>query len=388
VKRVLHIAAAVLLAAAGVGLLVFIAHLNNASQRDFIGYWATGQQLVHGGDPYDGAAIFKVQQSAGFNRTEPLIMRNMPVAFFLAWPLGYFSANSGMIVWFVALLLSCVGSIRMIWNLHGRPNNSLHLLGYCFAPVMACLMFGQIGLFLLLGVVLFLTFQTKWPFLAGVSLLVLALKPHIFLPFAVALAVWMLTTKAWRMIAGATTALVASLLFAYVLAPHAWSQYSHMMKTGGALDEMIPVLSAYFRFLVDRHAVWLQFVPQCCACVWALWYFWTRRAHWDWLDHGLVVLLVGSMCTPYAWFTDESLLLPAVLAGVYRADASKRSIVPFGIVAGIAIIELVAHVPIIQFYFLWTTPAWLGWYLYATGRIGGRPKNVGVEGTVAGPAQG
>jgi hypothetical protein len=62
--------------------------------------------------------------------------------------------------------------------------------------------------------------------------------------------------------------------------------------------------------------------------------------------------------------------------------------VPFGIVAGVAIIELVAHVPIIQFYFLWTTPAWLGWYLYATGRIGGRPKNVGVEGTVAGPAQG
>jgi hypothetical protein len=45
--------------------------------------------------------------------------------------------------------------------------------------------------------------------------------------------------------------------------------------------------------------------------------------------------------------------------------------VPFGVVAGAAIIELVAHVPIIKFYFLWTTPAWLGWYLYATGTIGG-----------------
>jgi len=371
VKKVLHIAAAALLAAAGVGLLVFIAHLNNASQRDFIGYWATGQQLVHGGNPYDAAAIFQVQQSAGFNRTEPLIMRNMPVAFFLAWPLGFFSANSGMIVWFIALLLSCVGSIRMIWTLHGRPNNSLHLLGYCFAPVMACLMFGQIGLFLLLGVVLFLTFQRNWPFLAGISLLVLALKPHIFLPFSVALAGWMLTTRAYRMIAGAASALVASLLFAYVLDKNAWSQYSLMMHTGGALDEMIPALSAAFRFMVDRHAVWLQFLPQCCASMWALWYFWTRRECWDWLDHGLVVLLVGSMCTPYAWFTDESLLLPAVLAGVYRADASKRSIVPFGVVAGAAIIELVAHVPIIKFYFLWTTPAWLGWYLYATGTIGG-----------------
>jgi uncharacterized membrane protein (DUF106 family) len=66
------------------------------------------------------------------------------------------------------------------------------------------------------------------------------------------------------------------------------------------------------------------------------------------------------------------MLLPAVLAGVYRADASKRSIVPFGILAGAAIVELVAHVPITTWYFLWTTPAWLGWYLYASGRIGGR----------------
>jgi hypothetical protein len=74
---------------------------------------------------------------------------------------------------------------------------------------------------------------------------------------------------------------------------NAWAQYSQMMHTGGALDEMIPALSAYFRFLVDRNAVWLQFLPQCCASIWALWYFWTRRKRWDWLDHGLVVLLVS-----------------------------------------------------------------------------------------------
>jgi hypothetical protein len=38
---------------------------------------------------------------------------------------------------------------------------------------------------------------------------------------------------------------------------------------------------------------------------------------------------------------------------------------------GVALIEVIAVVPLTSQYFLWTTPAWLAWYLYATGRLGG-----------------
>lgn len=42
---------------AEIGILFFIASEQNAGQWDFISYWAAGQQLVHGANPYDGAAI-------------------------------------------------------------------------------------------------------------------------------------------------------------------------------------------------------------------------------------------------------------------------------------------------------------------------------------------
>jgi Glycosyltransferase family 87 len=379
----LRIAAAVCLAAVGVSILVFIARTNNASQRDFISYWAAGQQLVHGANPYDGDAVLRIESAVGFDRVEPLIMRNPPLAFLLAWPLGFVGSNVGIVLWFIVLLFSLVASIHMLWTLHGRPDNRLHLLGYCFAPVMGCLMLGQFGLFLLFGVVLFLFFHKSRPFLAGAALLLCAMKPHLFLPFGVALAAWGLSSKAYHILAGACAALLACCAVAFCIDRQGWSQYSLMMSHTGVKNVALFTLSKYFRLLVDRDAFWLQFLPQAAACVWTLWYFLTRRARWNWMDQGLVVLLVSVMCAPYAWFTDEAVLLPAVLVGVYRADESGRSLLPFGFLAGAAIVELLASVPIASLYFLWTTPAWLVWYLYATRKIGASPRGIRSNASIA-----
>ena len=366
----MRILAAACLAVAGVALLVFIARNNDAGQRDFISYWAAGQQLAHGADPYDSAAILREEAAAGFTQAEPLIMRNPPIAFLLALPLGYVTPNHGIILWFILLLASLVVSVRMLWMLNGRPDNRLHLLGYCFAPVMGCLMLGQFGLFLLLGVTLFLSFYRSRPLLAGAALVLCALKPHLFLPFAAVLLVWALTTRAYRILAGAAIGLLAATALAFAVDRHAWAQYAFMMNHAGMKDTALFTLSKYFRLLIDRDAFWLQFVPQTAACLWALWYFVTRRARWDWLDQGLVVLLVGAMCSPYSWFTDEAMLLPAVLAGLYRADRAARSLIPFGVIAVAAIAELLTNIPVASVFYLWTTPAWLLWYLYSTGKLG------------------
>jgi hypothetical protein len=128
-------------------------------------------------------------------------------------------------------------------------------------------------------------------------------------------------------------------------------------------------LSAQLRLVTDRHAVWIQFVPVTLASVWAIWYFWTRRRSWDWLDHGLVLLLMGAMCTPFGFPTDESMLLPAVLAGAYRCIASRRSTWPLALFAGVGLVEVMIPIQIVSRYYLWTSPAWLLWYLYATERF-------------------
>jgi hypothetical protein len=213
--------AALSIAAAGVAILVMIAKSDNAGQRDFISYWSAGQQLVHGGDPYDAAAIQRLERTAGYDQDYRLIMRNPPIAFFMALPLGLVSANTGIVLWQLALLASLVLSIRMLWNLHGCPDNRLHLLGYCFAPVMECLMAGQLGIFLLLGVVLFLYFHKSRPLVGGAALLLCAVKPHLFVPLGLILLIWVVWNRAFRILAGFSVALLASCTLAFIVDRHA-----------------------------------------------------------------------------------------------------------------------------------------------------------------------
>jgi hypothetical protein len=367
-----RVVAAACIVAAGLSFVIgmFAIGLDdrNAAKRDYIEYWAAGQLLVHHASPYDLGAILRLERSVGYEGSDVLISSSPPVASFLELPLGLVSTKVGLILWLLALLGCLSASIFILWALHGRPDTSFHLFGYMFAPALACLMAGQIGIFLLFGIVLFLYFHKSCPFLAGAVLLPCALKPHLFLPFAVTLLMWALGRKAYGILAGFSAALLASLALTLCFDSHVWSHYAQMMRTTTVLQVFVhvPTLSGALRFLFARNTLWLQFLPEAAGCGWALWYFWTRRDRWNWMDEGMVMLLVSALCAPYAWFTDESMLLPAVLAGVYRAVDSRRSLVPIVLIAGVALIEAMEQTPIISSRYLWTTPAWLGWYLYAT----------------------
>jgi hypothetical protein len=90
------------------------------------------------------------------------------------------------------------------------------------------------------------------------------------------------------------------------------------------------------------------------------------------MDHGMILLLISVATAPYAWLTDEALLLPAVLAGLYQAVELRRSTLPLMLIVAVAQIEIFNAVRVNSPYYLWTMPAYLAWYLYATGRIGAR----------------
>jgi hypothetical protein len=376
----LRVVAAVCIAAACfcfvVGMFVAFLSDKNATERDFIEYWAAGQQLTHGENPYDATAILRLERAVGLEGNQPKVTFSPPVAFFLSLPLGYVSPKTGLILWLLVLSACLSASIWILWMMHGRPDSGLHLCAYLFAPAVACLLAGQLGIFLLLGIVLFLYFHESWPFLAGAVLLPCALKPHLFLPFSIVLLLWMVSRQAYRILAGFLAVLLASCALTLYFDIHVWSQYLQMMSTTGVLHAFVPTLSVTMRFLIDRNAVWLQSVPEIAGCGWAIWYFWTRRTRWSWMDQGMLVLLVSALCTPYAWFSDEAMLLPAVLAGVYRAEDSGRSLLPIGLIAGVALIEVCVVGKMASAIYLWTVPAWLAWYLYATWSKGNQAEGV------------
>jgi hypothetical protein len=362
-------AGVIVLASAALLVGILLAGLSDkyAANRDFIEYWAAAQQLVHRQNPYDASSILRIERDAGMQDADPQITLSPPVALSLLLPLGLVSPKIGRALWMLALIASLLISIWIIWVLNGKPDSGYHFGGYLFAPAVACLLLGQVGTFLLLGVALFLYLHERRPYLAGIALLPCVWKPHLFLPFFIVLLLWSMIRKKYRIFLGFFAAVAASCALTLYFDPQVWSHYSQMLaSTSGTLHGYVPTLSVTIRFLIDAHAVWLQYIPEAAACVWAAWYFWMRRSGWNWLYQGSWVLLVSAACAPYGWFTDEAILLPAVLFGVYRAARGGRSLWPIAVLGFAALVEVCALGHIASTHYLWTVPAWVGWFAYAT----------------------
>jgi hypothetical protein len=292
-------------------------------------------------------------------------MRNPPSALCLVIPLGLFGLRTGALLWSVLLLAAMVLSVHMLWQLHGHPRNKLHLLGYSFAPALLCVLGGQTALFALLGLTLFLRFHLSRPFIAGLSLWLCALKPHLFLPFAGVLLVWVVLRRAYSLLAGVALALAASSLVAWFLDPAVWAQYAQMMRSAGIEDEFIPCLSVVLRFAIHRQTMSLQLLPELVACLWAIAFFWKHRDRWDWMQDGALLMLVSIFASPYAWITDQAVLIPALMVGVYRATSRAQLCLLAMASATIELAQLLGA-NLHSALYLWTTPFWLAWHLYVS----------------------
>ena len=340
---------------------------DSAGTRDFVEYWASGQQLAHHANPYDAAAILPIERSAGFpTGIATMVMGNAPTMLLLVAPLGYLGPRSAEAVWMLLILASLIISVRMVRAMHGSPDNLLHYLGYAFGPVLACIAAGQVALFVLLGYVLFLRYHASIPLLAGAALWLCALKPQLFLPFGLVLLAWVVTTRSYRILLGAAGALGLSAALAYVLDPQAWMQY-HQMMAASRYDKIpIPCLSIVFRRAISPDTMWLQYVPAAIACLWALAYFRKHRADWDWMQHGSPLILVSVVAAPYTWLLDQCVLIPALLHGAY----GTRSRIPIASLAlasaAIQIATLRGVALLHSVFYIWTAPLWLIWYLVST----------------------
>jgi hypothetical protein len=370
VKKQLRILAAGCIIAAGAGLVTLVYALSltdqNATERDFIQYWAAEQQLARGANPYDVSAIYHLEKSRGMEEDFPKVTLSPPIAFFLAAPLGYVSAKTGLILWLLLMLGCAALAMLLLWLLHGRPDSRFHVLVFGFPPTLSCLMAGQLGIFFLLEVTAFLYWRRTRPWLAGAALVLCAMKPHLFLPALLVLLIESVTRRDFRAVGGFVASLAVCCALTLAMDRQVWHEYGQMLESARLMDVFIPTLGVGLRFALDRGARWMEFVPEACACAWAAWYYWTRRARWEWTREGLLVIAVSLVCAPYAWFTDEAILFPAILAGIYAREKSTPAWVLLGLITAGCLVGVFRAIQLPSEFYLWTAPAWLGWYVYAT----------------------
>jgi hypothetical protein len=155
----------------------------------------------------------------------------------------------------------------------------------------------------------------------------------------------------------------------YLIDPMAWTQYTQMMRTTGIEKEFIPCLSIVLRLWINPQAMWLQYLPPVLGCVWALAYYWPRRHAWDWMKQGGLLMVVSIFLAPYCWLFDQALAVPALVQGALVTRS--RSLLVFLALASVVVeVELIGGVSILSVFYLWTAPAWLAWYLIASGAAG------------------
>ena len=340
-----------------------------AGARDFVFYWATGQQLIHHANPYDVVAMGPIERGAGLPAKYSVgFMRNPPYALPLALPLGLVGLRVGTLLWSLLLLASLAASVHMLWQMFGRPRNSLHWLAYSFGPAIICLLAGQTAMFALLGLVLFLRLHRTRPFLAGVSLWLCALKPHLFLPFAVVLLAWIIVSRSYRVLLGATFSVAASSVLAFLLAPIKWGDYLRVLHSPGSQWEFVPCVSVLLRVWISKDTAWLNYVPAALGCAWGLGYFWAPRRTWDWATDGSLVMLVSILVAPYAWLYDQALAIPALLEGAYvaRSQSVLAALALLSALIELALLAIVWKPEALYNWTLWSAPAWIVWYVYAT----------------------
>ncbi len=84
------------------------------------------------------------------------------------------------------------------------------------------------------------------------------------------------------------------------------------------------------------------------------------------MKEGSPLMLVSLLTAPYCWIFDECLVIPALLQGAYLTRFR-----PFLAVLALASVvieaELMSGFKLFSTLYLWTAPAWLVWYLCATG---------------------
>jgi hypothetical protein len=348
---------AILLAGVFISTLVL-----RPASRDFISYWSAAKLLVHHADPYSSTHVFALEKAQGDVASKPDIMRNPPWAMFLVAPLAVGSPMAGLLFWTLAAV-GCVFLFARLLNVSSKDR----AFAFVFAPAVSSIISGQSSPFLLLGFALFMHLHRSRPFLAGASLLLMAIKPHLFLVFWAVLLVDGIYRRTFKILAGGASAIAVATTFAICLDPRIWPQYFAMLRASALEHERFPTASMLFRMLISANAVWLLFIPSVCAILWALWDYVHKRQVWDWDTHGMLLMVVAVATSPYGWFTDSIVLLPSIMFVLGLPNKSKHAIpMLMAINTGALLLLFVFHPPLTSVAYAWLPGSVLAWFLYAT----------------------
>lgn len=290
---------------------------------DFQAYWGASYLLSQSENFADGEKLLQVQhQFTGWTEESAQMTWNPP--WLLAWLLPYtlVEFNQASWLWFLTNISLLFASTWVMWQLFAQKAKTKEKMGigllitFFFVPTLTLLLVGQITTLVLFGLVLFLYFfrQNRF-FLAGSSLSLVTIKPHLLyitLPFLLLHLVW---HKQWRTLTGFALPILLGTLVALALRPTFPWEYAATMGESSLLRLTVPTLG-YFLSTVFG---WSGFRLMGVIILPMVLLYWYRHPHKQRLNlviWSMATLLLSIITSPFGWSFDMVLLLMPVQYGV------------------------------------------------------------------------
>ena len=327
--------------------------------QDFAQYWAAAHLIAK--NPYSLQQVTAFEMCRNLKLASPMVMRNPPWALVFVLPFCHFSYQTAFGLWAIFSVVAVTGCARAAWRLcTPEPSTAPALLSLLFGPTVALLTLGQFAVLVLLGITIFLVMiDRNRDWLAGAALLFISVKPHVALLFLLAIGLWTVQAKRWRVLLSAATMVAIASVIVVAINPDIFKQYVEFAKQFTSETTPYPNLGGELYVLFGHHS--LAYLPQICGILWLLWYWRRNRSTWNWKTHGMITLVASVACSYYSFGFDEIVILPALMAAF---SGGARGIFLTGFIAtnlGYAIyISGIARNLIRgpQFLF-WTSTAWL-----------------------------
>jgi Glycosyltransferase family 87 len=301
---------------------------NSFGTLDFVQYWSAWDLMSHGENPYDPATLLATQRSIASGNESLVFSWNPPWTYTLLAPILALPFSASATMWLIfevaALLFIAAQAPKALRVTNIGPMWSV-VATFAFLPTLYCLRYGQLGVLFTLSLTCFLLSVNGQRFLlAGVSLLPLSTKPHLFLLCAIPGLLWLFQIPRRSMrefLVGVLAGVAALVLVTLIVAPLSVQWWLTSMTTDlSAATGMVPfqnwmthttatAVRVISIAIADIDPTWSLFMLPVVAAVGVSFHVFMRRPRVNWPRHLPSMLCLSLATASYGWVFDQTIFV-------------------------------------------------------------------------------
>jgi hypothetical protein len=339
-----------------------------AGDGDFQAYWSSTYLLAQGRDYSDSDAIGEIERSlTNWDEPETLYAWFSPIGNVVLLPFTFLPFGIASYYWLILNIIILFYSALLLWE---RSDSRLWiplLTVFGFSMTIVSLVCGQINFMEVLGLALFFSLQkSNRQYLAGTSLVLTTIKPHLVILTLPILFLDLLRKRDCKTLTGFFATLVLCFIVLFAFYPP-WIQSLLIVITSGmsTIRETPNINGLLVLFGIYKIGKWIWLVALVTGIVW-----WWKRGHtWDRRTFIDLSIIAGLILAPIGWSYDQiMLLIPilSILSWIVKRELPQRiskTVIIILVVANLAAYILRAFTPS-DVWFFWVpyVALWLYWY--------------------------